>query len=319
MSDALSIGCTVPTSGKAADPAALGALAQAAEALGFDSIWIPDHVVVPERIGSSYPYSVDGQFPVGPTQPYLEPLATLAYLAGVTKRVRLGTAVLVLPYRHPLLAAKMLATIDNLSGGRVDFGIGVGWMREEFEALGSPPYERRGAVTDEQLRLMQAVWTQDVTGFEGEFYRFEPLGAHPRPIQQPHPPIYVGGHTPPALRRTARFGDVWLPLGARPPANLPPSEIKDLFARVRAEAERIGRDPNAIDVCFGTMVGLDAARDRPFNGTVDEIVRDFVAYRQVGVHRFMVGMGSAPPAEVERRLRRFAEEVRPALAAAPVG
>ena len=195
MADPLTIGCTLPTSGAAADPSALGALAQTAEALGFDSIWVSDHVVVPERIGSSYPYSADGRFPTAPTQPYLEPLATLSYLAGLTRRARLGTHVLVLPYRHPLLAAKMLSTLDNLSGGRFDFGIGVGWMREEFEALGSPSYERRGAVTDEQLRIMKAVWTQDVTGFEGEFYRFEPLGAHPLPVQKPHPPIWVGGHT----------------------------------------------------------------------------------------------------------------------------
>ena len=226
--------------------------------------------------------------------------------------------MLVLPYRHPLLAAKMLSTLDNLSGGRFDFGIGVGWMREEFEALGSPSYERRGAVTDEQLRIMKAVWTQDVTGFEGEFYRFEPLGAHPLPVQKPHPPIWVGGHTPPAIRRTARYGDVWLPIGARPPAHLPPDEVKDLFATIRAEAHKVGRDPNAIDVCFSTGIGFDAERDRPFNGTVEQIVEDFRGYQRIGVNRFVVGLGAAPPDAIERRMRRFAEEVRPALVATPV-
>lgn len=319
MADSLSIGCSIPTSGPAADPTAFGALAQTAEALGFDSIWVSDHVVVPERIASSYPYSPDGRFPTGPAQPYLEPLASLSYLAGVTRRVRLGTHVLVLPYRHPLLTAKMVTTLDNLSGGRVDFGIGVGWMREEFEALGSPSYERRGAVTDEQVRLMKAVWTNDVTGFEGEFYRFDPLGAHPRPVQQPHPPIWVGGHTRAALRRTARLGDVWLPIGARPPADLPPHQVAELFARIRAEAEQIGRDPDAIDVCFSTAIGFDAAERRPFNGSVEQIADDFRAYQQVGIKRFIVGMGAHPPAEYERRLRRFAEEVRPALVGAAVG
>jgi probable F420-dependent oxidoreductase len=318
MADSLSIGCSLPTSGPAADPSALGALAQAAEALGFDSIWLSDHVVVPERIDSSYPYSADGRFPTAPTQPYLEPLAALCYLAGLTSRVRLGTHVLVLPYRHPLLAAKMITTLDNLSAGRFDFGIGVGWMREEFEALGSPSYERRGAVTDEQLRLMKAVWTQDVTGFEGEFYRFDPLGAHPRPVQKPHPPIWVGGHTPPAIRRTARYGDVWLPIGARPPAHLPPPEVAALLATVRSEASRYGRDPGAIDVCFSTGVGFDAERDRPFNGPVEQIVADFRGYLDIGVKRFVVGMGAAAPNQVEQRLRRFAEEVRPALASAAV-
>jgi probable F420-dependent oxidoreductase len=313
MSDSLAIGCTLPTSGPAADPSALGALAQAAEELGFDSIWLSDHVVVPEHINSSYPYSPDGRFPTPPTQPYLDPLASLCYLAGVTRRVRLGTHVLVLPYRHPLLTAKMIGTLDNLSGGRVDLGIGVGWMREEFEALGAPSYERRGAVTDEQVRLMQAVWTQDVAAFEGEFYRFDALGAHPRPIQKPHPPIWVGGHTRPALRRTARLGDGWLPIGARPPADLPPQEVAASYAAIRAEAAAAGRDPNSIGLIFSTGVGLDAAERRPFNGHADQIAADFRAYQDVGVKRFIVGMGPHPPAEYERRLRRFAEEVRPAL------
>jgi probable F420-dependent oxidoreductase len=319
MADSLSIGCSLPTSGPAADPSAFGALAQAAEALGFDSIWLSDHVVVPERIDSSYPYSPDGRFPTRPEQPYLEPLASLGYLAGVTRHVRLGTHVLVLPYRHPLLTAKMITTLDNLSGGRIDLGIGVGWMREEFEALGSPPYERRGAVTDEQVRLMKAVWTHDVTGFEGEFYRFDPLGAHPRPVQQPHPPIWVGGHTRAALRRTARLGDVWLPIGARPPADLPPHQVAELFAAIRAEAEKVGRDPGAIDVCFSTGVGFDAAERRPFNGSIEQIIDDFRGYQQVGIRRFIVALGAHPPAEYERRLRRFAEEVRPALVGAAVG
>src|SRR5256885_3220308 len=167
MAEPLKIGCTLPTSGQAADPSALGALAQAAEELGFDSIWLSDHVVVPERIDSSYPYSPDGRFPTNATQPYLDPLASLSYLAGMTRRVRLGTHVLILPYRHPLLTAKMIATLDNLSGGRFDFGIGVGWMREEFVALGLDErvYARRGAATDEQLRILKTMWTTDVASF----------------------------------------------------------------------------------------------------------------------------------------------------------
>ena len=313
MPDTLSVGCTLPTSGPAADPSALGALAQAAEELGFDSIWLSDHVVVPERIDSSYPYSTDGQFPTRATQPYLDPLASLCYLAGITRRVRLGTHVLVLPYRHPLITAKMISTLDNLSGGRFEFGIGAGWMREEFEALNSPSYERRGAVTDEQVALLKKVWSEDVTDFQGEFYRFERLGAHPHPIQKPHPPIWVGGHTPPALRRTARLADGWLPIGARPPADLPPTELTHSFATIRAEAEKLGRDPNSIMLCFSTGIGFDAAERRPFNGTVDQIVSDFRGYQEVGVNRFLVGLGPAPPAEYERRLRRFAEEIRPAL------
>jgi probable F420-dependent oxidoreductase len=315
MSRTLTIGCTLPTNGPAADAGALGALAQVAEDLGYDSIWISDHVVVPERIESAYPYSPDGRFPTAPNQPYLEPLAGLSYLAGVSRRARLGTHVLILPYRHPLLTAKMVSTIDNLSGGRVDLGIGVGWMREEFEALGLTTYAQRGKATDEQLRILKMVWTEDVSSFDGEFYRFDRLGALPHPLQKPHPPIWVGGHSPAALRRTARYADGWLPIGARPPADLPPEAISAGWSAMRAEAERVGRDPARIQVCFSTTVNFDppANARRPFNGPPEQIIADFERYRNVGVDQFLVGFGPRPPAEYEQRLRRFAEQVRPAL------
>jgi probable F420-dependent oxidoreductase len=299
----------------AADPDALRSLAQAAEDLGFDSIWLSDHVVVPEHIASSYPYDPDGRFPTLPNQPYLEPLSALAYLAGMTRRVRLGTHVLILPYRHPLLTAKMVTTIDNLSGGRVDLGIGVGWMREEFEALGQPTYARRGAATDEQLRILKTVWSEEVASFEGEFYSFERLGALPHPLQKPHPPIWVGGHSPAALRRTARYGDGWLPIGARPPADLPPETIAANWATVRAEAERFGRDPEQLRLCFSTHVGFDPPADerRPFRGSSEQIAADFRRYRDVGVDSFIVNFISRAPGDHERHLQRFAEQVRPAI------
>jgi probable F420-dependent oxidoreductase len=317
VSTTLSIGCTLPTSGRAADPGAIGALAQTAEELGFDSIWLSDHLVIPEHIDSSYPYSPDGSFPTPPTEPYLEPLAVLSFLAGVTRRARLGTHVLVLPYRHPLLTAKMVATMDQLSGGRIDLGIGVGWMREEFESLGQSTYARRGAATDEQLRILKSVWTEDIVASDGEFYPFVRLGAHPHPLQKPHPPIWIGGHTRAALRRTARYGDGWLPIGARPPANLPPEEIAAGIAQVRAEAQRFGRDPAMIRMCFSTsVVFAEAIADRrPLMGTPDQIAGDLQRYLEVGIDSFVISVGRGdPPAEIERRLRRFAEEVRPALA-----
>jgi alkanesulfonate monooxygenase SsuD/methylene tetrahydromethanopterin reductase-like flavin-dependent oxidoreductase (luciferase family) len=278
MPGSLSIGCTLPTSGAAADPAAIGALAQTAEDLGFDSVWISDHVVVPEHISSAYPYSPDGRFPTLPTQAYLEPLATLGYLAGITRRVRLGIAVLILPYRHPLLTAKMIATLDNLSGGRVDLGIGVGWMREEFDALGLAPevYQHRGSVTDEQLRILKSAWTEDVAGFEGRFYQFAPVGG-------------------------------------RPPADLPPEEVAGCIASIRTQAERAGRDPAALRVCFDTTVDFQATDGRPFSGSIDTIAEQLRRYVEVGADSFLVGFGRLPPAEYERCLRRFAEQVRPAL------
>ncbi|MBV9325612.1 MAG: LLM class F420-dependent oxidoreductase [Chloroflexi bacterium] len=315
MPDSLPIGCTLPASGPVADFGALGGLAQAAEGLGFDSVWISDHVVVPERISSAYPYSVDGNFGLSPTQPYLEPLATLGYLAGMTRRVRLGVAVLILPYRHPLLTAKMVATLDNLSGGRIDLGIGVGWMREEFEALGQPleVYEHRGSASDEQLRILKSAWTEDVTSYAGRYYQFDTVGVHPHPIQKPHPPIWVGGHTRVALRRTALFGDGWLPIGGRPPADLPPEEVRACIASIREQAERAGRNPAALRVCFDTTIRFDEDDGSPFAGSSDAIAGQFQRYLEAGVDSLVVSFGRKPPAEVERSLERFAREVRPAL------
>lgn len=320
MATAVRCGCTLPTSGDYAEPAALRALAQAAEELGFDSIWVSDHVVIPARIESPYPYSPDGVFRLGPRAPYLEPLTALTYLAGCTRTVRLGTHVLILPYRHPIVTAKMLATLDVLSGGRLELGIGVGWMAEEFAALAAPAFARRGAVTDEQVRVFKALWTEDLPAFAGEFYRFEPLGAAPKPVQRPHPPIWVGGHSRAAIRRAARLGDGWLPIGARPPAALPPAELAAGLADLREEAARAGRDPAQIEVCFSTAVALGEAgaagggRRAPFTGAPEQIAADFAGYRAVGVDRFVVGLGPGRPAEIEARMRRFSEEVRPALA-----
>jgi probable F420-dependent oxidoreductase len=319
MSETTAFGCTLPTSGAAADVGALRGLAQAAEGLGFGSAWVSDHVVIPARIESPYPYSPDGRFHLGPTGPYLEPLIALTYLAGLTERIRLGTHVLILPYRNPVVMAKEIATLDVLSGGRVDLGIGVGWMREEFEALGYDYFERRGAVADEQIRVMKALWTEDVASFEGEHYRFAPIGAHPHPAQRPHPPIWVGGHTRPAIRRAARVGDGWLPIGARPPANLPPAEIAAGRRSLHEEASRVGRDGAAIRICFSTSLTLreraSAAGEgrRPFDGTPDEIAADVAAYRAAGVDQFVFGFGPGSPAEIEARLRSFAERVRPAI------
>jgi probable F420-dependent oxidoreductase len=315
MSQSLPIGCSLPTSGAAADPSAIGSLAETAEGLGFDSVWISDHVVVPERISSAYPYTTDGRFPTQATNPYLEPLTTLGYLAGITHRVRLGIAVLILPYRHPLLTAKMVATLDNLSAGRVDLGIGVGWMREEFEALGQPEavYTHRGSASDEQLRIFTSVWTEDVAGFDGRFYHFEPVGAHPHPIQKPRPPIWIGGHTRPALRRVAQLGDGWLPIGGRPPADLPPDEFAAGIATIRTEAEKVGRNPDQLRVCFDTTVDFAATDGRPFSGSSTEIARQLQAYLDAGADSLVIAFGRLAPGEYERALRRFVDEVRPEL------
>lgn len=194
-------------------PDSITTLAQRLEEAGFDAIMVPDHIVVPIKTASLYPYTPTGEFK-GSAQPYIqEQMTTLAYVAAKTKRIRLVPFVNVLPTRHPLLTAKMLATIDVLSKGRLSVCVGAGWYREEFEALGLPYYEERGNVTDEYIRVLKEVWTDDQPHFEGKFVRFSGLSFSPKPVQTPHPPIWVGGESPHAIRRAGELADGWFPVG----------------------------------------------------------------------------------------------------------
>src|SRR6267143_3943932 len=201
-------GLSLPGRGPLASLDVVLKLAEKADALRFDSLFVTDHVVMPVSSANSvYPYTTSGQFPGGLAQDYLEPLALLSHLAHATTRTRLGVSVLVVPYRNPLVAAKMLATTDVLSKGRVILGAGVGWLREEFEALGAPPFEERGAVTDEYLRVMRLCWTTDPVAFSGRYCRVDAVHALPKPAQRGGIPVWIGGHTPAAIRRAATSGD----------------------------------------------------------------------------------------------------------------
>src|SRR2546425_996587 len=203
----MEFGCHLPVYGPAATRETLLAFARRMEALGYDSLWASDHVVIPWRIASKYPYNETGDFPLPASANFLEPLTTLALVAGATERIRLGTTVLVLPHRHPLLAAKMLATLDHLAPGRVILGAGVGWMREEIELFGVD-YARRGAWGDEAIRIMRACWRGERPSFRGEFVSFAPVGFAPKPPRGTIP-VWIGGHTPRALRRVAELGGGW--------------------------------------------------------------------------------------------------------------
>ncbi len=227
-------GCSVPSRGPMAGPENLRTLAQRAEDLGFDSVWVSDHVILPRAVDSFYPYAADGVATFTPDQPYYDPIATLNFLAGCTHRIRLGTHVLILPYRNPVVTAKMLATLDVLSNGRLILGVGVGWMEEEFQALDLDNFAQRGAVSNEYIRLFKELWTKEEPEFHGEFYNVSGAGFLPKPVQKPHPPIWVGGHTGPALRRAAELADGWMPIGLRPPANLEPEELAVKIARLKS-------------------------------------------------------------------------------------
>jgi probable F420-dependent oxidoreductase len=196
-------------------PDRLSAIARAADERGFNSLWLGEHVVLFDVHAKRYPYAQSGDFPIKGEAGMAEPFTTLAFLAGQTQRIRLGTGVCLVPQRNPLYTAKEVAAVDWLSQGRFDFGIGVGWQREEFEAL-AVPFDDRGRRNDEYIELMRRLWCDDLSAFEGEFWSLAPSRAYPKPVQDPHPPIYVGGESDIALRRVVRLNAQWFPFNLSP-------------------------------------------------------------------------------------------------------
>ncbi len=222
-------------------PAFLAAAARGAEARGFHSVWVGEHVVLFDRHAKQYPYADSGEFPLNGEAGMAEPFTTLAWLAGQTDTIRLGTGVILVPQRNPLYTAKEVANLDWLSGGRFDFGIGVGWQREEFEAL-QVPWERRGARADEYVEVMRRLWMDSESSHEGEFWTLPPSRAFPKPIQMPHPPLHVGGESDVALRRVVRLGAHWLPF------NVSPSLLAERRARLAELLDGTGRTISDIHV-----------------------------------------------------------------------
>ncbi len=308
-------GFYLPTRGQTATPEALEALVQRGEALGFSSVMIADHVVFPVAIKSKYPYTVTGAFPGQGDA--LEQLALMAFIAGKTRTLRLVSSVMIVPHRNPVVTAKMLATIDVLSHGRVTVGVGVGWLREEFQALGAPDFDRRGSVSDEYIRIMKTLWTECPASFAGEFYRFEAIQCLPAPVQKPHPPIWVGGHSKAALRRVARLGDGWHPVGANPAVPLRPPELASSLAGLRRLTEAEGRDPSSLTISYKAPVydpgqALDGrtGERRPFSGSPGEIEDDIATFARLGVSEVIFDFRRERLAESLERMERFAPVMR---------
>lgn len=287
-------GFTLPGRGPLATPDALAAIARRGEELGYHSVSFGDHIVVPRHISSSYPYTESGEFPGSASGVAMEQLTVLAFLAGQTRTIRLVTSVIIVPHRNPLVAAKVLATLDVLSQGRLIVGVGVGWMREEFEALGVPPFQERGAVTDEYIRAFKELWTSDNPTFEGEYCRFSDITFLPKPVQKPHPPIWVGGESRRAMRRTAQLANGWYPIGSNP--QFPMGEPEQLAAglqRLAGYAKEAGRDPAEIEIIYrthayelredGASPTSAAGPRQPFVGRADEIAADIRQYEAMGV------------------------------------
>jgi probable F420-dependent oxidoreductase len=246
----------------------------------------------------------------------------MAFIAGKSKRLRLVTSVMILPHRNPVVTAKMLATIDVLSAGRVTVGVGVGWLREEFAALGAPDFTRRGAVSNEYLEIFKTLWTQDPATFHGEFYRFTSLHCLPQPVQKPHPPIWIGGHSRAALRRVATYGDGWHPVGANPAVPLRPAEMQAAVDDLRRLTEAAGRDPAALTISYkaplydvtlsGDVEKQTGLERRPFSGTTAQVVDDIVTYGRLGVSELIFDVRSETLSESLERLEHVATVIRPA-------
>jgi probable F420-dependent oxidoreductase len=274
-------------------PGALEA-AKAAEQAGFESLWTVEHVVYPDDYQSAYPYAADGRMPALPSTPITDPLIWLAYVASVTTTLRLATGILILPERNPVVLAKELATLDHLSGGRVELGIGVGWLKEEFEAIGVP-WERRGARTDEYVAAMRALWASDGASFDGEFASFTRVSSNPKPPNGAVR-IVVGGHSRAAAERAGRLGDGLFP--GKGSAN----ELAELIDIARQTAAANGRDPEAIELTAGAPGGLmkDPA------AAIEELAA-------VGVTRVVVPAFALMKPNASEAMEAFAERVlRPA-------
>ena len=326
----MEFGFSLPTRGPRAQADIVTRLARTADLLRYSCVSISDHVVLPTKSSAPYPYSSSGQFPGGANQDYLEPLALTGWLLAATKRIQVVISVLVVPYRNPVVTAKQIATLDALSGGRVILGVGVGWWPEEFEALAAPPFAERGAVTDEYIRLMKELWTRDEPRFQGKYYRLADVTCFPKPARRPHPPIWVGGHTDRALRRTVELGDAWHPVGLRETVGLGPDELAARVERLRGDATRAGRDPQSIRVAFRGPLDLWPARSRrttpgpaapprPLSGPPAKVIDDIRAYQRGGVSTFVFDFARQEPRAMVDTMTRFAKEVRPRVARAPRG
>lgn len=308
----MKFGFAVPSS---TDGEGLVRLAQRAEELGFESVWTGDHIVLPTEGTNQYPYTEDGSFSRGSDVPFLETMTLLSYIAARTSRIKVGSTVVILPYRNPIVQAKMFASLDVLTGGRVICGVGVGWLEKEFDTLGVS-YADRGAMSDEFLEIFKKLWTEDHPVHNGRFYSFDGIQLYPKPVQKPHVPIWVGGHTKRAVRRTARFGNAWHP------TRQTPDYVAGLLPYLREEAEKAERNVDDIVVSLKrslhfTDIGLAEPDTIRTGGAViaptRQVIDDIHYCQDLGIHQLTYDFRSSGINECIRTLEHFAERVVPAV------
>ena len=316
----MKFGMSAPNRGAIATAENLKVIANTAENLGYDCMTISDHIVVPRTVDHNYPYSETGEFrwiAEGNTD-CMEQFALLAWLAAITSKIRLVTSVIVIPHRNPLFMAKALATVDVLSGGRLTVGCGAGWMAEEFAALNLPPFEARGRVTDEYIEAMKVAWTDPNPSFDGEFVKFDHIDMNPRPLQHPHPPIWIGGESMPAMRRTAAIGDAWYPFGSNPKFRMDKIEtFTARLAKLHQHAEKIDRDPASIELAYNCAFHdskeaqhVDGGR-QSFTGSAQQRADDIGQFAAAGVSNIVVNVGAGDLNAMLDRMEEFASNVMP--------
>ena len=319
----MNVGLTIPVRGPLATPESVKALAGRAEALGFAHLAVTDHIIVPKTIDSRYPYNQSGEFPGQATGgDCFEQFTLLAYLAAISTKPRLVTAVTVIPHRGAVHTAKILATIDVLSGGRTTLGVGAGWMKEEFDALGVPDFEKRGKVTDEYLEAFKILWTEDDPRYGGRHINFENINFFPKPIQKPHPPIWVGGESPPALRRTVRYGDVWFPVANNPRHPLNNIQLfKGGLQKLHEMAEKHGRDPDSIGLALFAnwfdekkTIELETGERHLLTGNTEDIAEDIDALAELGVRDLVFNFQRETLEQSLDSIQHFADVIQPLTA-----
>jgi len=265
----MKIGFAFIGAGLAADPDIISLIATTTEACGYHSLWAPEHIVLLDQYAAKYPYTQDGVMPFPNMKiDLLDPFLALTYAAAATKRIRLGTGICLLPERHPVIAAKEVASLDTLSKGRFDFGVGIGWMKEEFDAL-QIPWPKRAQRTRDYLAAMQALWTQAESAYQGEFTEFKPVRSFPKPVQNPHPPIIFGGESEAALKRVGEIGNGWWGV------NVAPDAAKAHVAAIKRYAGAAGRDPSTLSYAVSPQLGGPISRaevEQFANAGIDQVV-----------------------------------------------
>lgn len=279
----MKVGFGLPNIGRLGSPESVSKVVQRAESLGYDSLWTIERLLWPVKPQTPYPVTPDGSLPEG-YKYSLDPLDTLTFAAAQTKKVALGTSVLDIPYYNPVMLARRLSTIDVLSNGRLRVGFGLGWSKDEMDAAGANMKER-GARADEFLRVLKAIWTTNPVEFHGKFFELPKSYIYPKPVQKPHPPIYMAAFAPAALKRTATLADGWNPVA------IPLDGMAQMFGAIKQMAKEAGRDPSSLQMVVRANVDI---KEKPlgkermiFSGTLDQIKGDVAGCKRIGAHELI--------------------------------